>query len=271
MWGNIVRLLTCFKVTYDIEYITPEELLALHNGVLDLSVFQKVIGNYDEAALETTLRLKDAYRDKSIHVEIHALTLGQCEGRFAKNLYALGFDQIICLTAEKDCVWQPEYTARCIENFITQKGPYDAVLTGKQTGPGESSQIPRLLASLLGWPCIPEVLELSPCAKGLNIVSKTDRGKSRYRVIKPAVYAIGEAQHPYLRVATLREKLAMKSKEMVSLASVSATLPQSMGNAEHLHYLYEIRKKKCLMLEGNTINDKLTILWERYLENQIRT
>jgi electron transfer flavoprotein beta subunit len=258
-----MRILVCFKVIRELEYITAGELSALRDGCLDMSVFQQIIGSYDESALETALRLADDLREQKNSVIVHALTVGNCEDRFAKNLYALGFDEVICLAAEQDMTWRPECTAACIAAFVKANGTYDLILTGKQASPGESAQVPRLLAQELGMPCLPEVIELIPHKKGLAAVCKTDRGRCSLTLIRPAVCAIGEAVHPYLRVATLREKLAAASKKMQILAA--AEIPPLMGTARRLHYIYETSEKQCRIIEGANLEQKVQILWAEYL------
>ena len=257
-----MRILICFKVIRDLEYITPGELLALAGGRLDMSVFQQVIGSYDEAALETALRLADDLREQKDDVILHALTVGSCESRFAKNLYALGFDEVFCLATEQDISWKPEFTAGCIAAFVRGGGGYDLILTGKQAGPGENAMTPRLLAHELDLPCLPEVIEMIPHKKGIAVKCKTDTGSCSLILISPVVCAVGEAAHLYLRVATLREKLATASKELRVLPA--AVFPPERA-AEFLCYIYEEQEKQCRFIEGADLKQKVHTLWTEYL------
>jgi electron transfer flavoprotein beta subunit len=259
----MVRILVCFKITFDLEYITPGELLALKEGRLDLSVFQRIIGGYDEAALENALRLAEAARARGEAVLTHGLTLDSGVHQAAKNLYALGFDELVCLSREEDLDWSPDETAACLGRFISERPPYDLILMGKQAGPGESAQVPRILAFRLGLPCLGEVSTLEWCEKGIRIVAKTDRGKRSCTVTRPAVYALGEADHPYLRVATLREKIAAASKE-VQIRDPGK--PSGSRDApRHLGYIYEIQEKQCRFIAGKNTEEKTGILWREYL------
>jgi electron transfer flavoprotein alpha/beta subunit len=264
-----MRILVCFKVVRDVEYITPRELSALRDGRLELSVFQQVIGSYDEAALETALRLADGFKELGNEIAIHALTVGTCESRFAKNLYVLGFDEVICLATEQDITWRPEFTAGCIASFVKADGGFDLILAGKQAGPGENALLPRLLAGELGLPCLPEIIALSPGEKGIAAVAKTDRGRCSLTLIRPAVCAIGEAAHPYLRVATLKEKLNAASKKMRFLTAAEA--PQIMGAARFLHYNYEVREKQCRFIKGANLEQKIDILWAEHLQQWVES
>jgi electron transfer flavoprotein beta subunit len=259
-----MRILVCFKVVRDVEHITPGELSALRDGCLELSVFQQIIGSYDEAALETALRLADGMREGGQDITLHALTAGKCESRFAKNLYAIGFDEVICLDPERDSTWEPEFTAGCVASFVKAGAGYDLILTGKQAGPGESALLPAFLAGELGLPCLPEVIALRPGKRGIAATAKTDRGRCSLTLIRPAVCAVGEAAHPYLRVAVLREKLAAAAKE-TRFCAVDG-IPQAMGPARFLHYMYEVREKQCRFIEGANLEQKVDVLWSEYLQ-----
>ena len=262
-------MLVCFKVVRDLEYITPAELSALRDGRLNMSVFRQVIGAYDEAALETALCLADALHNEKTGVSLHALTVGDCESRFVKDLYSLGFEEVVCLATQQDITWRPEFTAANIAAFIRAGNSYDLILAGKQASPGENALMPKLLARELNLPCLPEVLELNPGAKGIEAVCKTDRGKCFLTLIRPAVCVIGEAVHPYLRAATLREKLAAASKELRVLQA--ADVLSSMGTGRHLHYIYETPEKHCHFIEGAGLKQKIHILWTQYLRQWVKS
>ena len=254
-----MKILVCFKIVHDLEYITPQELLSLADGSLDLSVFKKIIGSYDEAALETALRLAENARQQDEATTIHGLTVGECEKRFFENLFPLGFDELIRIPKDQDCFWRPELIADSIAAFVKDRGGYDVVITGKQTGPGESGLVPRMLAYRLGLPCIPEVFSLERCSRGIRVTAKTDAGRMAMTVVKPAVYAVGETIHPWLRVPTLREKIAAGSREPY-IWSPAGNDPV-YGAAHFLKYIYNMPQRQCRMIQGKIPEEKMEALW----------
>ena len=262
-----MKILVCFKVIHDLEQITPAELIALRDGSLNISVYQQIFGSYDEGALETALYFADMGRSMGKEIQVHAITVGSCESRFVKNLYALGFDEVFCLEANQDNTWNPEYTAGYIAAFAKSGRVYDLILTGKQTGPGESARIPRLIARKLNLPCLSEVIELSPCDKGISALCKTDRGRCSLTLIHPAVCAIGEAAHSYLRVATLLEKLATASKELRSFRTENISLRSEIPQFQH--YIFESKEKQCRMIDGADLDRSIHILWTEYLQKLV--
>jgi len=254
-----MRILVCFKIIYDLEHITPEELLLLQNGTLDLSVFKKIFGSYDEAALETALRLAEDVRQQGQAVTIHGLTVGECENRFLGNLFPLGFDDLIRIPPDADITWHPEAVAGSIAAFVKERGGYDAIITGKQTAAGESGLVPRMIACGLGLPCVPEVFSLKYRGGGIRVCSKTDTGQMAMTVTKPAVYAVGEALYSYLRIPTLREKIAAGSKEP-STWTPAGTGPVS-ASVQFLQYVYTMPQRQCRMIQGNEPEEKMETLW----------
>ena len=259
-----MRILACFKVIHDLEYITPEELLSLQNGSLDLSVFKKIIGSYDEAALETALRLAEDSRQLGEAVTIHGLTVGECEKRFFDNLFPLGFDDLIRIPAGADFLWRPEMIADSIAAFVKDRGEYDAIITGKQTGPGESGIVPHILASLLKLAFVPEIFSLKRCNRGIRVTFKTDAGRVVMTVTKPAVYAVGEAMYPYLRVPTLREKIAAESREPSIFSPIGTDVVSSQ--AHFLEYLFTMPRRECRMIETKDSEEGLNAFWD-YIQN----
>jgi electron transfer flavoprotein alpha/beta subunit len=278
-----MRILVCFKIVYDLEDVTPEELVSLQEGGLDISVFKKIIGSYDEAGLETALRLAENVRQRGNAVTLHGLTVGDCEKRFFGNLFPLGFDDLTGIpmpvntmqtelphpahTDVDDYSWQPELIAHTIAAFVKEQGGYDVIITGKQASPGENGLVPFLLAFSLGQPCISEVFSLEGHDRGIRVITKTDTGRAAMTITRPAVYAVGEAQYSYLRVPTLREKLNAGSREPRIWSPADCI---SVCNSIHfLHYVYTMKKRQCRMVEGLNQEEKLNNVWKSYLEKRV--
>lgn len=261
-----MKLLVCFKITKDVEHITPEELVELCDGTLNLSVFRKRFGMYDEAALENALRLADALKKAGKHTIVEALTVGECNERFATDLFALGFDEVhhILMDSEDKSL---EWTVGQVHNLIVHEGGYDAVFTGKQAGLNESGQFPYMLASRLGLPCVSDVIDLALHETGILTVSRIETGTCSRVVTEPAVYSIGDAHHPYLRSATLRERLRVAKKHMKEHDPVPLTLHMDCGR--HEQFLFEKTERNCVWIEGESVLERARVLKERYLEEMV--
>ena len=256
-----MKILACFKISRDFEHITPPELCLLRDGTLDISFFKKIIGSYDEAALENARRLAGEAR-RGGDCALHAITVGECEPRFAKELYAVGFDKVFRADTQDDN-FAPEVTALTICAHVQKNGGYDAILTGRQAWPGESGLTPYIIANLLSLPCIPHVTHLELCEGKIKAASAVSGGIFT-RVIKaPAVYIMDEAAHPYLKVATLREKLAASDKGLFDLGCLFPESEPQISNLSgtQTRLIFDHTEKQCRFIEGASPQEKAEKLW----------
>lgn len=256
----MIKILVCFKIVRDFEGITSSELCALRDGTLNISLFKKIINTYDEAALETARRLKE-YILSAQPCELHAVTVGVCEPRFVKELYAIGFDEIMnILPSKQEC--NSEDVASFLYNLLQSRGGYSAILTGKQAWPGENGLMPYILANRLSIPCFPEITQLH-WKNGIRMTMKTDSGELTCTAKTPAVYIIGDAVHPYLKIATLREKLDTKH---LTLSTIESSLfPPRLDLGQLTKLLYEKQERQCRFVEGENLHDKVKILLKEVL------
>jgi electron transfer flavoprotein alpha/beta subunit len=134
---------------------------------------------------------------------------------------------------------------------------------GRQTFPGESGQTPFLVAARCALPCVADVMDVSCVERGVSVRSRTDAGECSRVVTRPAVFVMGEAAHPYLRAATLREKLRARGR--AEETCLSEPFSPVMGAGKRLRYLYEPREKHCHFIESGTMEAKTGVMWERYL------
>ncbi len=262
-----MNILACFKTARDVDGITPRELRALRDGELDAEMFRSVLGGYDEAALENALRLADAARSGGAQggeaVVLHAVTVGGVGSGVDADLFAIGFDAVFRIPASDRDASSPDFVAAAIARFIADRGGYDAVFTGKQAFPGESGQTPFLLAARCGLPCVPGVIDVRLAEQGLETLSRADAGECRRVVTRPAVFAMGEAAHPFLRVATLREKLRARGRTAEEIPPLPV-MPV-MGSGRRLRYIHEPHERQCSFIEGGTLEEKTRLLWEHHL------
>lgn len=255
-----MRILVCFKAVYDMEHITPLELCRLRDGEMELSLFQRKWGNYDEGALENGLRMLEAVKKAGELADLHGVTVEERDPKFGEDLYALGFERITYLQVNCDITYRPEIVAEALGSYVEAQGGYDMILMGKQAGMGENGITPYLLAERLEMPCVSGVYSLEKTHEGIKVVSQTD-GKIVERLIKrPTIYIIGEAEHPYLRTATLREKLNAKKREIHHMQmDVGDTVVNSL---EYMGMRYEFHQKQCAMIQGDSVEEKADKLWD---------
>lgn len=230
-----MRILVCFKVISEVDHLNQNELKRLSQGEDVLRFSKRIYSPYDEGALETALVIKATSISNDQKDHLTALTIGDCDSRFLKELYAIRFDEVIQITTEKDCSFSPQTTAQILIDHLEVTQAYDAIFMGMQAGVGESALVPSLVAQALDLHLVSDVIDVKKEGIDLLINSQTDTGKLTMIVKTPILCAFGNAAHPYLRVATLKEKILSKEKS-ANVLSVKTNTETSSLKLERLHY-----------------------------------
>lgn len=239
-----MKILVPFRIGRDLENLTEEEWRRIAGGEMDLNYLQKQLNPSDEAALEQALLLRDAWNGCG---EVTGLYLGDdsIDG-IAKNLYAVGLKEIVQLPAPPDL--DPLSAAKWIEKFCLERGPFDLILMGCTEYPFDFGVTQTLLAEGLGIPLVSHGRWAQPAGAKLQVEYEDDLFLHTAAISLPAVLSMDAAVHPYLRISTLREKMAVKNRkvEKLPVEAPAAENPEFMPE-----YIYRVdNTKSCAMLKG---------------------
>lgn len=209
-----MRYLVCFKVVRDLDSVIESDWESAGGDEFEIDYTKKIWNCFDEAALETALQLKDEARRRGQGCEVHAVTISELEiSDFVNRLFAVGMDSISVIRPDRENLrFRPDIVARVLAKYARGQGGFDAILTGMQASPGDNGQTAALLSQELDMHLVSAVTDLEMTEKGLRVTQDLGLLKRCMTVVQPAVYAMGNARHAYLRVATLREKRAAASK-----------------------------------------------------------
>jgi len=260
----MIKILVCFKITHEVEHLAPKELKAICEGTEDLEYIPKIIGSFDEAALEAALRLRDMAIEQGVEINLTALTIGKYESRFLIDIYSIKYDKVVHLPYNDDVSFCPERVAGAIYDYVSATGSFDIIITGQQASVGENAQTPYIVAERLGLPCISNVSAIELSGEKIKVTFKTNNGYGTALIKAPAIYAMGNAVHPYLRVSTLRDKRTSASKKITQFCA--SDFSPRMGEAKLLKLFFQEVEKKCTFIQGNTTQEKIRILWEQYIK-----
>lgn len=201
-----MNILVCFKTGPDLDRVVEQDWEQF-SPTADLAYAGRILGCFDESALEIALRLRDSLVAEGRTAVCTALTVGQKPPQAIwQSLLAAGFDHLEVVETESG-EFAPGWVAQQLADVIRQ-GSYDLVLTGRQAGLADTGTVPFLLAEALGIPAIGEGEAVSLHPQGVTILHKTDLGRQETVVALPAVVAIGNSPAAALRAVTLRAKLA---------------------------------------------------------------
>ena len=154
-----MRLLTCFKVVPDLEMLMEEDW-QINDNQVDVSFVKTELNCFDESALELALRLSDASENWDNKVHLTGLSIGESQiDSYLRKLLALRFDQAVRIDTDEDLRFAPRRIAALIASYVNQD-PQDVLLLGRQSSVGDNAQTPLLLAEMLDWPCITQVINV---------------------------------------------------------------------------------------------------------------
>lgn len=112
-----------------------------------------IISPYDEIAVEQGLKLKEKFGG-----EVIAVSVGQDVNKETlRKALAMGVDKAVLI--KTDTVCDSFLVAEAIKNFLQEVNP-DVMLFGKQSIDYDNSQVPSLVAELMGIPSIGVVVKM---------------------------------------------------------------------------------------------------------------
>ncbi|MDR1111415.1 MAG: hypothetical protein LBP92_12190 [Deltaproteobacteria bacterium] len=200
-----MRMLVLFKVVPDLGDLAEADWAIGPDLRPEEGYARVVINPEDESALELALRLRDALGPGA--ASLAAATVGPGRAlRVCQTLKALGFDEVRRVEPLFDERFRPELVGRLL---VPDGEGLDLVLAGGRSADGQNGLTAMFVAERLGWPLVTEVLGLEVAGGGaLRVESLSDDGLIVQTARPPLVLAVGNAPSAFLRVPTLRERLA---------------------------------------------------------------
>jgi hypothetical protein len=117
---------------------------------------------------------------------------------------------------------------------------------------------------MLNYIYIPHTIDIKLTERGFLSENMTSNSKNTQLVEKPAIYALDNMKNTYLRIATLREKLATKNKETIKIVK------NSFDDIKQPLNLYrEENERECSFIKGESIKIKADKLFNNYLKDLI--
>jgi len=246
-----INMIVCCKQVPDPE--APPTVFKVTNNKMTVPPdIKPVIGQYEEFALEATLKIKDTVGGK-----ITALSLGNNFVRdVIKKTLAVGSDELILLEDEAFEEGDSWSTANALAMAIKKIGEYDIIFCGRQSSDWDAGQVGLGIAEILGIPAV-------TLARKVEI---TD-GKAKVEQVIPDGYRSVEVAFPTLitvtselgalRYATLKGIMAAGKKQPVVWKPADIGLEPSQvgaaGRRSKLDKLFQpVKEAKCEIIEGET-------------------
>ena len=173
---------------------------------LEASGVQYMISFYDEIAVEEALRLKEKHGG-----EVTVLTIGPSEAsKEVRECLAKGADAGAILVDADWSARDPLATAKALKTKIEALGA-ELVLLGRVATDRDNAAVGPMLATLLGWACVSDVVGLEITGTKGSARREADGGVESYGFSLPAVITCQkDLNEP--RYAGLKGIMAAKKK-----------------------------------------------------------
>jgi electron transfer flavoprotein alpha/beta subunit len=262
------HICVCFKIIDDFDEVMPSDWETADETGPDVSYVRRILGDFDEAALENALRVKDVYHTLGMDADLTAVTVapGHADHIF-KNFAAIGVDHTVCIETPEDLRFNPKRTASVMADFIMRNTAPDIVIAGLMTPPGGSGAVPLFLTEYLGLPCITDVISLMPSKDCVMVEHRVDAGICRCEMLTAFLCTVGNARHSYLRIPTLLDTLRAPASTIEHIESEAA---EPCGGFNPVSVCREHRERQCLFAEGSDAVTKAAFLYERVIKGVLK-
>ena len=270
-----MRILVSFKVTPDYEALREPDWAAGAAGGVETRYVRRILGCFDESALELALRLSDSLAAQGLTADLGALSIGGRETEpYLKTLLALGYERATRVPSEASLDFAPAVISALIAASVRREDATDVLLLGCRSSPGDSGTVPFLAAEALGWPCLTQVIEVEPLADDrLRVACVVDEGLVRVTLRPPCVLAVGNAVVSRLRVPTLTDRLARRNAHIHSVAAADLGVDLAAELLREACVLTELeaihRKRASVIVDGGSPREKARALFDAQLESVI--
>jgi electron transfer flavoprotein beta subunit len=203
-----VKIVVCIKRVPDTE---SRIRIADDGRSIDPSGIKFVISPYDEYALETALRLKEAKGEG----EVTVMTVGDASaGEQLRAALAMGADRAVLLKGET--TMDGLATARALAAEISAADA-DLVLAGMKAADDDQQQVGIMLAELLDRPCVSVAAEIEVEDGAIVAHREIEGGVEIVEATLPAVVTITkgafEPRYPSLKGIMAAKKKPLEEKE----------------------------------------------------------
>jgi electron transfer flavoprotein beta subunit len=199
-----VKIVVCIKRVPDTE---ARVKIGGDGTTIDPAGVKFVISPYDEFALETALRIKDAKGAG----EVIVISLGEAPAaEQLRSALAMGADRAVLLKGQTTL--DGSATAKALAQEVKTHAP-DLVLCGMKAVDNDQQQVGIMLAEYLDMPCVSVVAELEAQEGKVVAHREIEGGVEVVEVALPAVITTTKGKHEP-RYPSLKGIMAAKKKPL---------------------------------------------------------
>jgi len=205
-----MNIVVCAKVVPD--YEVPASDFELVNGRAH-ERFTRMIGLYDENAIEVGIQMKEKY-DGTLTIVSYGR---EDDIPILRKGIAMGADKMVLVIGQSD---DPYVIAENLKMAIEQSGEVDFVLTGRQSADMDRGVVPGILAGMLGYTFVPQVTRIELIDDSWKAIQVTEKGIRELKSAGKAVFSITDDPNNVPRIPPVKRILAAKKKPVEKLQEI---------------------------------------------------
>ncbi len=178
------------------------------------SRYTRMLGLYDENAIETGVQLKEKYNAK-----LSILSYGKEDDiPILRKAVAMGGDSLILVSGISD---DPYVIASNLKMAIASLGEIDLVLAGQQSADMDRGVVPGILAQMLEYPFIPRIRKIEIMGEDWKVEQQHESGSRELAFSGKGVLSITSIPENVPRIPAVRAIFAAKKKPVEKLSGIS--------------------------------------------------
>lgn len=260
----MMKVTVLLSVVHDTELVMERDWEEAAPGRLDISYTRRVPDLFDEAAAEYALRLRSERAARGEQTRLTGLLRGSAPESLIKNLFAVGFERLVLLPCG-EALPDPARIAEQAAEWIRSDGGCDCLFLGQMDSVSCDLTLPGRLAALLALPYTGFVSDLQLAGDHLRVKRRGASGWLCAETNACGVFGFYNAEHAFLRLATLREKLAVSGMR----AEKAGLLPCPAPSAPQLTGLQSAMQRRCCrLLDASDPAESARQVWEWMLREE---
>jgi len=258
-----MNILVCMKQILDPEIPARDFRIDPARKEAERGSASLVTNIFCENALETALQ----FRERAGGGKITAISYGapSAEDVLRKAL-AMKADAATLVVNDGHPHPDPLTVARVLAAAARKFGPFDLILTGRESGDWGAGQTGGLLAEELGLPCVAFVDTIQSADGGtVRVKRQTDSGFEIIEAAMPAVLTITNDEHNVPRIPKVRDVMMAHRQPLPQWTPADLGVTAASDYYEVIDLFVPRKESACELVPGDTLEQKVDALARRLL------
>lgn len=219
--------------------------------------YTRMIGMYDENAVEVGVQLKDKYS-----AQLTIISYGRADDiTVLRKALAMGGDKLVMIDGSSD---DPYVISHNLTTVIEQLRNIDLVLAGRQSADMDRGVVPGLLAGMLDYKFIPQVSSVANENGEWMVTQITESGSAELKFGGKGLLSITSVPGNIPRIPAVRDIFSAKKKPVDKLREVEC----APSGVQEISVEVPVMESICEFLPVDDFDQTSKILLKRLKEDR---